>query len=90
MLTYAEFKSIRDIQESRVNVLSDKLRQYPTGASGMTVEHIRMSDEYRAVKSQYRAAFDRLREINNIGQKLFKKEVYSERMAEREQKRIKA
>lgn len=75
MNTYSEYKDLQGKQNTIVDILSDKLNSYPKGHFGMVEESIRMGDEFRLVKSNFNKEFKKLREINRIGMKMFKKEI---------------
>ena len=75
MNTYSEYKELKSKQNEIVNILSDKLNSYPKGDLGMTEESVRMSDEFKSVNSKYWAEFNKLRAINQIGVRKFKKEI---------------
>lgn len=75
MTTYSEYKDLQSKQNAIVDMLSDKLNSYLKGHFGMVEESIRMSDEFKSVNSKYWAEFNKLRAINQIGVKKFKKEM---------------
>mgnify|MGYP001163365490 FL=1 len=75
MNTYNEYKELQNKQNTIVDMLSDKLNSYPKGDFGMVEESVRMSDEFRLVKSNFNKEFKKLQEINRLGMKMFKKEI---------------
>lgn len=75
MNTYNEYKELQNKQNTIVDILSDKLNSYPKGDFGMVEESLRMSDEFRLVKSNFNKEFKKLQEINRLGMKMFKKEI---------------
>ena len=75
MNTYSEYKDLQSKQNTIVDMLSDKLNSYPKGDFGMIEESVRVSDEFRLVKSNFNKEFKKLQEINRLGMKMFKKEI---------------
>ena len=75
MNSYSEYKDLQGKQNTIVNMLSDKLNSYPKGDFGMIEESVRVSDEFRLVKSNFNKEFKKLQEINRLGMKMFKKEI---------------
>lgn len=75
MNTYSEYKDLQSKQNTIVDMLSDKLNSYPKGDFGMIEESVRVSDEFRLVKSNFNKEFKKLQEINTLGMKMFKKEI---------------
>lgn len=75
MKNYTEYKEIQAKQNAIVNELSDKLNAYPKGEMGLISDDIRKSEEYRALSVSFRKEFNKLREINGTGARLFKKEI---------------
>jgi len=75
MNTYSEYKDLQGKQNTIVDMLSDKLNSYPKGDFGMVEESVRLSDEFRLVKSNFNKEFKKLQEINRLGMKMFKKEI---------------
>lgn len=75
MKTYAEYKDLQGKQNEIVNQLSNKLNTYPKGAFGLIDDSVRMSEDFKNTNSSYRIEFNKLRSINQIGMKKFKKEI---------------
>jgi hypothetical protein len=75
METYSEYKDLQGKQNIIVDMLSDKLNSYPKGDFGLVEESVRVSDEFRLVKSEFNKEFKKLQEINKLGMKMFKKEI---------------
>lgn len=75
MNTYSEYKDLQSKQNTIVDMLSDKLNSYQKGDFGMIEESVRVSDEFRLVKSNFNKEFKKLQEINRLGMKMFKKEI---------------
>ncbi len=75
MNTYSEYKDLQGKQNTIVDMLSDKLNSYPKAVFGMIEESVRVSDEFRLVKSNFNKEFKKLQEINRLGMKMFKKEI---------------
>jgi len=86
MNTYSEYKELQSKQNEIVDMLSDKLNSYPKGDFGMVEEKIRMSDEFKAVNSKFWSEFNKLRAINQVGVKKFKKEIRKDYEEKRMQK----
>lgn len=78
MTTYSEYKELQSNQNEIVDMLSDKLNSYPKGEFGMIEEAIRKTDEYKYFYFKFRAEFNKLRAINQIGVRKFKKEIRKE------------
>lgn len=83
MISFSEYKKIKREQDKIVSCLEGKLNEYPKEMSGMVIEHIRTSDEYRKIKSQFNIEFKKLQNINTFGMKFFKKEIRQETLKER-------
>lgn len=61
-----------DAIEAHVKAASDKLSVFPSnGPFGMVPENIRTSPEYRRVKAEFDAAFQRQRNFNQVFVKAF-------------------
>ena len=86
MNTYNEYKELQNKQNTIVDMLSDKLNSYPKGDFGMVEESVRMSDEFRLVKSNFNKEFKKLQEINRLGMKMFKKEIHKSHEEKRNRK----
>jgi Na+/phosphate symporter len=76
--TYDSFKQAKNQQNQIVDNLSDMLNSFPRGNMGLTPDHIKNSDEYRKIKSQYTKEFSKLQQINQQGIKQYKKEIRKE------------
>lgn len=74
MLTYEEYKDIKKQQDDIVDNLSALLSEYPRNSIGL-VEDGCKDYRYRLIKSRYNAEFKKLRNINALGYKLFKKQI---------------
>ena len=83
MKDFNEYKEIRDKQEIIVSELSIKLNSFQKNEFGMVVESVRMSDDFKAIKKSFTIEFNKLREINKLGSKLFKKEIKNEQNEKR-------
>ena len=77
MKTYEEFEEMSTKQAAIVDELSDKLNSFPMGQFGLVIESVRLSDEYKAINSQFRREFKKLQEINKLGSRLFKKQIWA-------------
>lgn len=82
-MTYPEAQAARAAIDSEVSRLGAELRAFPSGAMGLTPDHVKASPQYRAVKSAYDAAFARLRRFNSWYLKAFAAEIRAERKAKR-------
>ena len=87
MKTYTEYKELQGKQNTIVNQLSDKLNSYPKGIFGLIEDSVRMSEDFKNTKSSYHIEFNKLRSINQIGMKKFKKEIQK---AHNEKRKIRA
>lgn len=82
-MTYSEAKAIRDQLEAIATRHSDKLNRYPRGPMGLTPDHIKASDQWRADYRAYHVAAARFREYNRRFAKAYKAEIRAERDARR-------
>jgi hypothetical protein len=83
-MAFQDAKALQDQLYAEVSRLGAGLKQYPrTGPLGMIADEIKFSPEYRELKSQYDAAFNRLRNFNEVYTTQFKKEISESRAAKR-------
>lgn len=85
MKNYKEYKEMQAKQNAIVDELSDKLNSYPRGEMGLISDHIKNTEEFKALHSIFKREFNKLREINGLGTKLFKKEI---RQANEERRKL--
>lgn len=64
--TFDGAKVIQRSLLSEVRRLSAALNAFPKGAMGLTPDEVKASPEFRLAKSQYEAAFQKLRRFNAI------------------------
>jgi len=87
MTTYTEYKELQGKQIAIVDQLSDKLNSYPKGIFGLIEDSVRISEDFKNTNSSYHIEFNKLRSINQIGMKKFKKEIQK---AHNEKRKIRA
>ena len=81
-MTYLEAKKTSEMLTGNVDRLSAALRVFPAdGPMGLTSDVVRATPEYRAAKTAYNAAFERLRVFNGRFVKGFAKEIREDRRA---------
>lgn len=81
--SYHEAKHIRDGLEAWCKALSDALNAYPKGPMGLTLDRAK-DGRWRALRTDYAAAFHKLRGVNAYIAKHYAKEVRAERDAKRQ------
>ena len=82
-MTYLEAKETSKALTANVDRLSAALQVFPAGPMGLISDAVRATPEYRAAKTAYDAAFERLRTFNGRFVKVFAKEIRAERSARR-------
>lgn len=85
MKSYTEYKEMQTKQDAIVDELSDRLNSYPKGEMGLTPDHIKNSEEFKTLNASFKREFNKLREINGLGTRLFKKEI---RQANEEKRKL--
>lgn len=83
MTTYNEYKTIKMTQDTLVSELTVSINKYPKDVTGMVVENIRNSSEYKSLRLQLENEFKKLQNINIFGLKNFNKEITKERKEKR-------
>lgn len=86
MKTFNEYKETRNNQESIVNALSLQLNSFEKDNTGMVIESIRMTNEYKALKNNFNVEYNKLQNITIYGVRNFKKELTKERKEKRGQR----
>ncbi|AAX78693.1 protein of unknown function [Pseudotevenvirus RB43] len=81
MLTFEQYKTQRDYLESWCSDIGSELRAYPKNEMGMTIESIRMTDEYKAKKALFNKVFGQLRKLNGVYVKHYRRELMAERQS---------
>jgi hypothetical protein len=76
-------KAARDAINDEATRLSETLRKFPTGPTGLTPDAVKASPEYRAAKQAYDSAFAALRCFNASFIRTFAREIEAERAARR-------
>ena len=84
-ITYQQFKEIKQQTEIAVAHWSQELNKFPKGELGLTPDAVKSSEPFRIAKGNFRAEFEKLRNINTYGNKFFNKEQAAEREEKRKQ-----
>ena len=76
---YAIAKAAKLILETEHKAASVAISSFPTGAMGLTPDHVKQSPEWRAAYSRYWSANNSLRNFNRKFLKQYRKEIAAER-----------
>ncbi len=76
---YAIAKAAKQFLESEHKSAGDAMSAFPTGEMGLTPDHVKQSEEWRAAYSRYQAAHTALRNFNAKFFKQYRKEIAAER-----------
>jgi hypothetical protein len=85
-MNYEEFKSLKAIQDERTDIASDLMNSFAKYKlpNGLTPDHIKQTEQWKEAKKQWNTQFSRTRELNKLGNKLFKKEIREDHRLKRE------
>lgn len=75
MENYEKYKELKKTQNEIVDNLSDKLNSFQRSSSGLISDEIRNSTEFKKIKNQYNIEFKVLQKLNQLGTKLYKKQI---------------
>jgi hypothetical protein len=88
-MTYEEFKQLKAIQDKRTDKASDLIGSFDKLPNGLTPDHIKQSEQWKTAYRNFNHEFRKTRELNQLGNKLFKKEIRKEHMDRRMNKSVK-
>ena len=78
-LKFEKFLELKQEANQKVDKLSKKLQSFTREANGMVKQEVKISREFKIIKSDFDFHFKRLRQINEYGNQFFKKELRIER-----------
>ncbi len=76
---YAIAKAAKLVLEAEHKAAGLAISSFPTGAMGLTPDHVKQSPEWRAAYSRYQSAHNVLRNFNRMFLKQYRKEIAAER-----------
>lgn len=79
VLTFEEYKTERDHLSSFCSDIGKGLNAYPKNEMGMTIEEIRITQEYQNRRKLYNTMFQQLRSLNGFYVTLYALELAEER-----------
>ncbi len=85
-MTYQEAKDQANKLYTQVEVAGRALEVFPTGPLGLTPDAVKATQEYRAARAAYAAAFQTLQRWNRWYVKAYWQELAAERAAHRTRK----
>jgi hypothetical protein len=85
-MNYEEFKALKAIQDERTDIASDLMNSFAKHKlpNGLTPDHIKQTEQWKEAKKQWNTQFSRTRELNKLGNRLFKKEIREDHRLKRE------
>lgn len=86
--TYIEYLAVKSEQDKIVNNLSDALNSLPKNELGLISDETRATSDYQSLKAQWNKEWRKLREIHQIGNKLFKQNIWEDMMESRNKRII--
>jgi len=86
MDTYIKYKKIKDDQNKIVDILSHKLNLYTKNNNGLIPDSITKTIEYKQLKNKFIIYFKKLKNINKIGVKMYKKDILKDIQEKRKKK----
>lgn len=78
-MTFTEAKATQAQLDAEVTRLGAALNASQKGAMGLTPDSVKFGPEFRTAKSQFDAAFHRLRTFNAVFTKAFRRELLESR-----------
>ena len=85
-MTYEEFKQLKAIQDERTDEADDLIKLFENGPNGLTPDHIKQSEQWKNAYYGFRREFKKTRELNQLGNRLFKKEIRRDHMEQQQAK----